>query len=119
MGKSGFPTLCHCRRTAQRGCRSQRPNSSNALPRLAGEERERAGRCLAGLALQHVDETAGLCTFLRAGGGGFEGSALVEGEMVLLSIEGAFVRVHASCLFKLLNWGLHAWHGMEHEAAEH
>lgn len=53
---------------------------------LAGEERERLGRCLAGLALAHVDEGQGLYTFRRAGG--FEGTAFTEGEMVVLSMEG-------------------------------
>ncbi|GAB4823940.1 hypothetical protein N2152v2_010986 [Parachlorella kessleri] len=70
---------------------------------MPGEERERLGRCLAGLVLQHVDEQQGLYTFRRAQeGGGFSSSgAFAEGEMVVLSVEGQHVTVARAVVYAL------------------
>lgn len=71
---------------------------------LSGCEREKLGRCLAGLALAHVEPAAGLYTFRRAdpAAPGFGGSAFTEGEMVVLSVEGA----RALGLELWAQWGL-------------
>eukprot|EP00887_Chlorella_sp_A99_P004604 scaffold4.g4604.t1 len=69
---------------------------------MAGGERQRRGRCLAGLALDHVDPGGELLyTFRRArvcDGGAADGGALpevgfAEGELLLLSVDGQHAAV--------------------------